>query len=724
MSKVSADLVRLGELAGIETGYLDGEGVWRTPSVEAYLAILPTLGVPIRCAGEAGEFRSQLAIKRLHQPAEVVQTVWSDSPVKVTCPVVVQMPESVRGQTGVRLLLETGEERFHSFNPEGAASLDGCHLDGKNYVRKVVHIPQIPWGVHEIRFDFVPDFPCWLIVAPRVAYRNALAGKAGKWGMFLPVHAMRSEKNHGCGTYTDLGDLLEWTAGQGGGLVGTLPLLAGLTENPCEPSPYSPASRLFWNELYLDLGAIPELPQSEAAMKLMASQDWTYESRRLRQTALVDHQAVMGHLRPVLEHLVDVFPQEGPRAHALAEFLQKRPRALEYATFRAKHDLTGQSWHVWPDGGLPLEATADFLLQRKRRLIWQFWAEEQMENVARRATGAGGPGLYLDLPIGVHGDGFDVFRFGDSFAAKVSAGAPPDSFFTKGQDWGFPPPHPWRQRLDGYRYLREVLEHHMRLAGLMRIDHVMGLHRLYWVPWGLGAKEGAYVRYPYEELYALYCLSSVRHECCLAGEDLGTVPPAVRPEMESHGIHRLFVGQFSFREGNPAMDSPPPDSIASLNTHDLPTFCGFWTGTDIVDRVDLGLIGEKEADEEQARRKKLREQVLDWLKLKPQQTVSGPVASVVEASEDRAADWTLTIDSFEVFIQLSIFLERSDAAAVLVNVEDLWKTLEPQNVPGTWKERPNWRRKALFSLSSWQDVPGVSNLVKALNSVFPKSISE
>jgi 4-alpha-glucanotransferase len=723
MPKISADLIRLGELAGIESGYLDGQGVWHTPSLEAYLAILPSLGVPIQSVGQAGEFRTQLAFKRMHQPADVVQTVWSEGPVRSQCPLVVQMPEGLRGQTGVRLLLEAGEERFHAFKPEDAPPLDGCHLDGKSFVRRVVQIPQVPWGVHEIRFDFVHDFRCWLIVAPRLAHRNSLAGKAGKWGMFLPVHAMRSAKNHGCGTYTDLGDLLEWTAGQGGGLVGTLPLLAGLTENPCEPSPYSPASRLFWNELYLDVDAIPELSQSALAKKLMDSHDWRAESERLRQTALVEHEGVMKHLRPVLEHLVDVFPEQGPRARALAGFLEKRSRVREYASFRAKHDLTGQSWHVWLDGGRALEGTAEFTLQQKRRLIWQFWAEEQIEQVAHRASGTGGPGLYLDLPIGVHGDGFDVYRFSDSFAPKVSAGAPPDSFFTRGQDWGFPPPHPWCQRLDGYRYLREVLDQHMRLAGLLRIDHVMGLHRLYWVPWGLGAKEGAYVRYPYEELYALYCLNSVRHGCCLAGEDLGTVPPAVRPEMESHHIHRLYVGQFSFQDGDPAMASPPPGAIASLNTHDLPTFCGFWTGGDIADRVDLGLIDEKEAEVEHALRKKLREQVLGWLKLEPNRTASSQVAGTGEPTQGGVVDWTLEADASEVFLQLTISLEKSDAAAVLVNAEDLWKALEPQNVPGTWKERPNWRRKAPFPLEHWQELPGVSKLVKALNDGFQKSIS-
>ncbi|MCE2804619.1 MAG: 4-alpha-glucanotransferase [Gemmataceae bacterium] len=712
MAGVSHDLCRLGQLAGIEPGYQDGRGEWHFPSEETYLAILPSLGIPISKPEQARDFRNRIALDRLRQPMPTVQTVWSGQPAKQNCPVIFQVPERLRGPAVVRLILESGTNLEHQFRVEEAAVLDAAWVEGSAVLRRVVQIPEVPWGVHQVRGDFAPDFTGWLIVAPRLAHRGKLAGNRGKWGIFLPVHAMRSDRNQGCGTFSDLGELLEWTAGQGGGLVGTLPMLAGLTENPCEPSPYSPCSRLFWNELFLDLEAIPELANSSRAREWMGSTQWLEEGRRLRLTSLVEHEKVMRHLRPVLEILADEFSLEGPRAGALANYRQRKPRALEYAKFRARHDLSVQSWNL-------LENSAAIATQERRRLIWQFWAEEQVSAVARRAGATGGPGLYLDLPIGVHSDGFDVYRFGDAFAPKMSAGAPPDSFFTRGQDWGFPPPHPWRQREDGYAYLREVLEHHMRLAGLLRIDHVMGLHRLYWVPWGLGARQGAYVRYPYEELYALYCLNSVRYECSLAGEDLGTVPPAVRPEMLAHQIHRLFVGQFSFRDGNPAMDQPPLDAIASLNTHDLPTFCGFWLGGDIDDRLDLGLIELEEADSDRKDRQKLRCHVLEWLELNPKK--ESPFDATVPKGPD--SDWTLEVDPFAVFIQLVDFLQKSDAAAVLVNVEDLWKALDPQNVPGTWKERPNWQRKARFELADWDRLDGIKTALEFLRKEIQKDLN-
>ena len=719
MGQVPADLVRLGELAGMESAFQDGQGVWHKPSLEAYLAILPSLGMGIQKPEQAGELRAQFALEKLRMPLDSVQTVWSGKPIKQSCPLIVQVEERNEGNVGLTLVLESGECRRVEFVLGDCKILDGCRLDGKSWVRRIILLENVPWGVHEVRLDWASDCAGWVIVAPKKAYQKPLHGKSGKWGIFLPVHAMRSEKNHGCGTYTDLGDLLEWTGAHGGGLVGTLPMLAGLSENPCEPSPYSPASRLFWNELYLDLDKIPELGLSDLGRAKMLAPEWLAESQRLKDTSLVEHEHVMRHIRPILEDLATVFPEEGPRAAALEAFEQARPMVVEYARFRAKHHYFQKSWHSWPKSGEGIESTREFLKLVRQRTIWQFWAEEQVGVLAKRAQATGGPGLYLDLPIGVHGDGFDVYRFGNVFAPKVSAGAPPDSFFTKGQDWGFPPPHPWRQRLDGYSYIREVLDHHMRLAGLLRIDHVMGLHRLYWVPWGLGAKEGAYVKYPYEELYAIYCLNSIRNNCSLAGEDLGTVPAAVRPEMDVRGIHRLFVGQFSFCHGEVAMDRPSKGSIASLNTHDLPTFLAFWKGLDILDRQDLMLLDADEANKEANARRELRVEVLRWLGLSAESSVSeeSPRYVGLEGEGGAPFDPTLEVNPLEVFIQLTKFLAESEASAVLVNAEDLWLSPDPQNVPGTWKERPNWSRKAQYPLGHWGSLSDVSRIVKALQSV-------
>ena len=264
-------------------------------------------------------------------------------------------------------------------------------------------------------------------------------------------------------------------------------------------------------------------------------------------------------------------------------------------------------------------------------------------------------------------DSYDLWRERRSFAPGISAGAPPDVFFTKGQDWGFPPLHPENIRADGYRYLRDYLRHHMQYAGLLRIDHLMGLHRLYWVPQHLGPREGVYVRYPAEELYAIYSLESNRHRTVLVGEDLGTVPDYVRPAMAKHSVHRLYVAQY---EAQPeperaAAAAGSLGAIASLNTHDMPTFTAFWTGADLKDRQEMGLLDEAGVRKESERRAAIRAGMIHRL---------------------RDAGWLGRDEDVQAVLRACLqLLANSDAEVVLANLEDLWGATEPQNRPGTWR---------------------------------------
>jgi len=278
--------------------------------------------------------------------------------------------------------------------------------------------------------------------------------------------------------------------------------------------------------------------------------------------------------------------------------------------------------------------------------------------------------LYLDLPIGAHRYGYDAWREQAGFVDGVSVGAPPDALFTGGQDWGLPPLHPDKARTGGHRYFRACVAAHARHAALLRVDHVMGLHRLYWVPEGASATEGTYVAQPADELYAVLCLESVRGQCAVVGEDLGTVPDQVRPAMTSRGLHRLFVAEFALpsAEGE-TMPAAPPDAVASLDTHDTPTLAGWWVGAEIDDRVELGLLSEAQAVEEWERRRIQRRALAGWLRPPGDDLLGGVMAGLTEQ------------------------LAAGPAALVMVTVEDLWLETRPQNVPGTGHERPNWRRR-------------------------------
>jgi 4-alpha-glucanotransferase len=286
-------------------------------------------------------------------------------------------------------------------------------------------------------------------------------------------------------------------------------------------------------------------------------------------------------------------------------------------------------------------------------------------------------GLYLDLPVGVNRDAYEVWRHRDLFLLDVSAGAPPDALFVGGQDWGLPPLHPDANRRTGYRNRIDCIQHHMDRASMLRIDHVMGLHRLYCVPRGFAATDGVYVRYRPDEIYAILALESHRHLCAVAGEDLGTVPDEVRPAMRRHGIASLFVGQFAMpgRVGD-TMGLPTVDQVASLNTHDTPTFAGFWRGADIDDKLDLNLIDATRAADEHGARAVTR-------------------AALLLQSGSKPEDFTSELDDpacRTAMIACTDALASSPAHVVLITLEDLWLEPAPQNVPGTCDERPNWRR--------------------------------
>ncbi|MFN6051482.1 MAG: 4-alpha-glucanotransferase, partial [Planctomycetia bacterium] len=288
------------------------------------------------------------------------------------------------------------------------------------------------------------------------------------WGIFLPLYAAKSERNLGAGDFQDLEALLEWTVSKGGKVVGTLPMLAAFLDEPFEYSPYSPASRLFWNEFYLAIEKIPELERNQPAKGLIQSAEFQKESARLRDADLVDYRGVMALKRQVLQLLADGFAQNSTEARKdqFRSFIEGNPAVVDYARFRAAAEKFKTSWHIWPESfkiGNIDEKQLDSKAILYHQLV-QWWCSEQMGALAKKAASLGANGLYLDLPLGVNADSYDVYRHRELFALGASGGAPPDGFFTLGQDWGFPPMLPEEMLKDGFSYLRSVLRHHMNSA--------------------------------------------------------------------------------------------------------------------------------------------------------------------------------------------------------------------------------------------------------------------
>jgi 4-alpha-glucanotransferase len=539
-----------------------------------------------------------------------------------------------------------------------------------------------------------------LFVAPSRAYDESPEAKRD-WGLFCPVYALGSETNWGVGDISDLESLLEFASALGARTVGTLPLLAAFLDEPFNPSPYAPVSRLFWNELFLDVSRIAELAACDSARTAMNSTAFRAEVEGLRAARYVEYRRAMTLKRSILERLLGCLLQgDSSRRAEFHRFIQAHGGAQDYAGFRAKVERERSTWENWPGAQRAGKLdTGDYdEAARQYHLYVQWLAEEQLAPLGGNRA-AGGSMLYLDFPVGVNRDGYDVWREREAFALEASGGAPPDGFFTAGQNWGFPPLHPEGLRNQAYRYYIACLRHHLRHAKMLRIDHVMGLHRSYWVPTGFSAKEGVYVRYPAEEFYAVLNLESHRHQAQIIGENLGTVPPHINLALERHGVRGMYVAQFGVRaDPRAATETPPRRVVASLNTHDTPTFAGFLSGADIDDRLALGLMSQEGSVSEHAGRSAQRHALAAYL------------LGAGDGSTEDAAPQT-------VLQAWLIFLARSDVELLLVNLEDLWLEAAPQNVPGTWNERPNWVRKASHSLQEIRRMPELLNVLRTIDAI-------
>ena len=624
------------------------------------LAILRALGADVGGPADIADALRAKQASRWNSFAEPVVVSWGTAGASIA----IRRPESEAGLVvECTLGLEDGVERVWKVQAETQRSIQ---LDDRRFVSQRIATPgPLPLGYHQLELKSgTREADVLLIAAPRRCYT---AGDERLWGVFLPLYALYTAESWGAGDLSDLGELFDWVRGSGGAIVGTLPLLAAFLDQPFEPSPYMPASRLFWNEFFVDPRRTQEWHRSPEARE--AADRLTIDE--LRASPLVDYRRQAALKRRVFERLALV--AETPT--------RESAELIAYAKFRAAVEESGRDWREWGQQ----TPTGNSRNERYHRYV-QRVAEEQIAALAERA---GSPGLYLDLPLGVHPGGFDVWERPESFALAASGGAPPDRFFTKGQNWSFAPLDPEKIREDGYSYWIDCLRHHFKHAGILRIDHVMAMHRLYWIPSGAEASEGAYVQYRAEELYAVLCLESHRHRCRLVGEDLGTVPKYLRRRLTAHGVDRMYVAQFNFRDQRQAMLTPPEACVAGVNTHDTPTFAAYWSGEDIDDQVALGLLPEAEASQAHDKRHGVREAVAEYLE--------APASSpdrVLRACLDRLA--------------------KSPAKSVLVNLEDLWGETQPQNTPGTGDERPNWRRRAKLSLEEMKESKQVDAPVRQL----------
>jgi len=691
-------LHQLARLYGVQMAYYDVNHHRQQASEESLLAVLRSLGAPIGSLHDVPSAWRQRRQELWQRVIEPVVVAWNGKPL----PVEIHLPLSA-ADTNINcyLKLDTGEEIRWEWYGADFQVLQTANVEGKPYVVKQLVLPgQLPWGYHHLTLELPGRQEESVVIScPLKTYAPQAELDNRSWGVFFPLYALHSEKSWGSGDFSDLQTLVAWVAGMGSQMVATLPLLATFLDESSEPSPYLPASRLFWNEFYLDISAVPELRVCSSAQALLASSPFQDEIKALRDSPLVDYQRQMALKCEVLKELCQcVFAEASNRLEELHRFADTHPLVEDYARFRATRDKHRNSWRLWPH---PLRegilTKGNYDEESKRYYLYVQWlTHQQIESVSEKAREEGVQ-LYLDLPLGVHPDGYDVWRERETFISDTSVGAPPDAVFTRGQNWEFPPLHPERIREQGYRYVIACLRHHLQCAGILRIDHVMGLHRLFCIPKGAEADCGVYVRYRAEELYAILALESYRHKAIIIGEDLGTVPSYVRLAMNKHNFRRMYVVHYElasdWRKGLLPVSS---NSIASLNTHDMPPFAAFWQGLDIEERKRIGLLDKAGVKEGRDRLLSMKKALLTFLRDRGWlYGAEGDVATVLKAC-------------------LS-FLAAGQARMVLVNLEDLWLETQPQNVPSTKKEYPNWRRRVQYTFEQFCQLPQVVDTLLTIN---------
>jgi 4-alpha-glucanotransferase len=580
-----------------------------------------------------------------------------------------------------------------------------------------------------------------LIVVPPHCYVSPHFHEGARtWGLSLQLYALRSSRNWGAGDFGDLAEFLEWAGKDlGAGIIGLNPLHALKNSRPYHISPYSPESRLYLNVLYLDVERIPEYEESEAAQRMLEDSGFRAGLEALRRSETVDYDQVYAAKRAVLEALFATFQERHlagqerslhpgtERGRAFEHYIREEGEALEtFALFQALSEelrrLYPLVW-VWQDWPEPYRhpksaAVAAFRVTHESQVRFhqylQWVANEQLGEVAGRARALGMPiGLYHDLALGSNRSGSDAWVYQDVLALGVDSGCPPDAFAPEGQNWGLPPVNPERLRASGYRMFIELLSKNLRHDGALRLDHVMGLFRLFWIPRGLPPSAGAYVRYPADDLLGIVALESVRHRAVIVGEDLGTVPDWIRERLADSRVlsYRVLYFERTHQGDWKTPGAYPQQAMAVVSTHDLPTLSGFWAAQDIEVRGKLGFYPD-EAARQQALEERLRE------KARVLRALNAEGLLPQGLTEESAAAQGMT----EALCRaIHAYLARTPSWVVLASLEDVLGEVAQINVPGTVDRYPNWSRKSSLSLEDLREDPRPDRLAAALRAIRPST---
>ncbi|MGC9970422.1 MAG: 4-alpha-glucanotransferase [Bryobacteraceae bacterium] len=720
-------LDRAARMWGIEPGYGDTWGGQHVTSPETKKAILGALGVPAATSQEldrAIEDRLWGEWNRLLPPVAVLGERERAFPLHV--------PLALAGSVADLVIhWENGEVERRGITLSTLQNSGRAELRGAWFVRKEVPVAQgAPLGYHEVEVTLPDGGPrsasMRLILCPDRAYVPP-AIRAGRRaaGLAVALYGLRSQRNWGCGDLSDLDAMLDWLAEDvGAGFIGLNPLHAIPNRQPFNTSPYLPSSAFFKNPIYLDLERVEDFRNSARAQALFSRAEIRSEIEALRGAEFVEYERVhalkMRGLKLAFLTFLREFRRESARAAEFREYIEREGELLDrFATWCALDEWihTRQPdcwvWPDWPDEWRNPDSTATRLFREKhwRSVLFhkyvQWQLDLQLEAVQAQARRKGlSIGLYHDLALATDQCGADLWAHRPFYVAGCRVGAPPDGFSPKGQDWSFPPPNSEHHRETGYRLFAESIRANCRHGGALRIDHVMRFFRLYWIPEGMDATQGAYVRDRCDDLLHILALESVRQKVAIVGEDLGTVTTEIRRALDRFG---LFGYRVLYFEKNDRGEFRPPreyteQALVSATTHDLPTLAGFWLARDVEARHEAGLLHDEAGYRQQlAERAREKQKLLDMLF----------ALGLLPEWSPRKAEQTPELTG-ELHNALVGWVASAPSALLALNQEDLTKETEQQNLPGTTWEYPNWRRKMRLRVEQLRSEPAARDFTLML----------
>lgn len=687
---------------GIQPEYKSALGEITEASAETRRALLHAMGIAADTDAAAARSLAELDRaegERALPPVCVLHQTKPPHRISTTRP-----PADVVNWT---IALEDGTTRTGQADWDSLAELEpasdrvGPSGDGETPERRALPLPtDLPCGYHELTTDhgrahlIVTPGKCWLPEAIEQGDRL--------WGVSAQLYLLRSKEDWGIGDYSDLARLAQILIPRGASLIGLNPLHAMFLDEPEHASPYSPASRLLLNVLNIDVGQVAQMMGSALVDGAKLDPGFQAELERLRALDQLAYTDVARVKLPLLEKLYDEWrePRHASKRLVFDAFRRDQGPWLErHILFLALRDhFTRQQpstpcWRDWPpefhDPASP--SVARFAADHASLVTFHAWLQYLADWQLEAAADAASPmriGLYRDLAVGADRCGAETWANQSAVVASAQVGAPPDIYNRSGQDWGLPPFNPRTLREEGYRSFIELIRANMRHAGGLRIDHVMGLQQLYWVPTGSSPKDGAYVRYPLEDLVGILSLESTRHRCLVVGEDLGTVPDGFRDAMSDANI--LSYRVLYFEKSNDGFAPPasyPKLALAVSSSHDLPTLRAWWEASDLALKEQLDLFPESSLATK-AKEERARDRLELSTALRGEKLVQG------------------NVEPNELFAAAHEFLARTRAALTVVQLDDICDEVLPVNVPCTSEEEhPNWRRRSSMTLEELSTAP-------------------